>query len=438
MYDLAIIGLGPAGVEAAQIAIENSLNVIAFEKAILGGTCLNTGCVPTKAIIHSASLFKQISECDKLGINLFSSPSFEWSKMLDRKTNIVSKFNHALENMLSRKITLVKGEVELFINDTEVQIYSGGNMYKAKNIIIATGSKPVQLKDLHRDGKFIINSDDFYAMKSLPKTIGIIGSGAIGLEWAMILSNLNVDVVVIEKAKELSPSSDIDIQKRLERILKNNRISFYKDDFIKDIFDHRIELNSGVILELDCLLSAVGRVPVLPKITVAGCHERFRLKMRDSYETDIDNLFLIGDAAGEVLLAHAAQYQAKAVMNKILYNEKIIKKPVPSVIYTTPEIASVGLREQDIQDGSLYRIKKIPIGAIAKSWCDESTEGFVKVIISSEGLIKGAHVIGKDASNLISLFGVFIDKNIPVEEIRNMIFPHPSYSEIICEVLRDE
>ena len=137
MYDLAIIGLGPAGVEAAQIAIENSLNVIAFEKAILGGTCLNTGCVPTKAIIHSASLFKQISECDKLGINLFSSPSFEWSKMLDRKTNIVSKFNHALENMLSRKITLVKGEVELFINDTEVQIYSGGNMYKAKNIIIS-------------------------------------------------------------------------------------------------------------------------------------------------------------------------------------------------------------------------------------------------------------------------------------------------------------
>lgn len=436
MYDLAIIGLGPAGLEACDIALKNNLNVIAFEENELGGTCLNQGCIPTKAILHCTNLLNELKQADKLGIQLFSSPNFNWHKILERKIDIVSKFNKVLEPSLKRKITLVKSRAEICVIDNEIQICADDNYYQAKNIIIATGSKPFEVKGLEFDHDFIISSDDLYKLTTLPKSIAIVGSGAIGLEWAMIFSSLNVEVKLIEKAQSIAPALDIDIQKRIERILKANNIDFYKNDYIKEIKNNTIILNSETSFDVDLVLCCVGREPILPDILISGCQENYKLKTYSDYSTDFDNLFVIGDANKEMMLAHAASFQARSVMNKILFNKPIIKKQIPSVIYMFPEIASVGLKEQDIENKDEYIIKKLLVTSIAKSWCDNASDGLVKVIIKNN-LIIGAHVVSKDADLLISIFNILIDKKVPIDEIEDIIFPHPSFAEVVSEVLKN-
>ena len=202
MYDLAVIGLGPAGLEAVDIALKNNLKVIAFEKNEPGGTCLNVGCIPTKALLYSSKMYSKMKNSSKLGIEI-QEIDFSFDKMLERKNNIVSKFTKILNSDLSKRITLIKQEAELLIDEDEVVISCEDNLYKAKNIIIATGSKPVELPELKFDGKFILSSDDLFSLVNLPKSITIVGSGAIGLEWAYILSNLGVDVNIVAGTQTL-------------------------------------------------------------------------------------------------------------------------------------------------------------------------------------------------------------------------------------------
>ena len=436
MYDLAIIGLGPAGLEAAQIAIKNNLNVIAFEKKELGGTCLNVGCIPTKSILYTSQLLKEIQESSNLGINMFSSPSYSWQTILDRKIEIVNKFNKLLNTTISKNLTLIKAKAEININYNNLEIYADDNVYQAKNILICTGSSPIELPGLPFDGNFVINSDDLFNMQDLPKKITIVGSGAIGLEWAKILSDLGVQVKLIEKAPTLAPLLDIELQKRIERILKQNKIEYYKNDYITSVSNDLVTLNSGCAFDTDCILIAIGRKPNLPSITISGCMEKYKLKAEKDGSCDIENLFIVGDAQGQSMLAHSASYQARSIMNKILFNKPIKNKPIPSVIYITPEIASVGLREQDIKNKEEYTIKKILVSAIAKSWCDNAADGLVKLIIK-DNLIVGGHIVSKEASALISIINIFIEQKISINEIEDMIFPHPSFSEIIQEVIKN-
>lgn len=436
MYDLAVIGLGPAGLEAIQIALKNGLKVIAFEKEELGGTCLNKGCIPTKAILHSAEILNEFKDCSKLGINIFATPDFNWQNILARKTEIVNKFNKLLNMTISKNVTFINAQAELNINYDKIEIYADDNIYQAKNVLVSTGSEPIELPGLTFDHNFVINSDDLFKMQNLPKNVTIVGSGAVGLEWAKILSSFNVNVKLIEKAPVLAPVLDTDLQKRIERILKQNKIDYYKNDFITSVSNDLVTLNSGVAFDTDCILVAIGRKPVLPKTSISGCAEEFKIKPQQDGTTDIENLYIAGDALGNSMLAHSASYQARSIMNKIIFDKEIIQKPSPSVIYLTPEIASMGLREQDIKDKEGYVIKKILISAIAKSWCDNASDGLIKLIIKDD-LILGAHIVSKEASALISIISVFIDQKIPISEIENMIFPHPSFAESIIEVIKN-
>ncbi len=437
MYDLAIIGLGPSGLEALRIANENNLNVIVFEPSEPGGTCLNLGCIPTKAIVHCAQFYNDMKNSSKLGITLLVEPKIRWKTILDRKDEIVYKFRKALKQTLSKNVTLINKRASLILENNTVEICADDNLYRAKNIIIASGSKPRTIKGLEVDSKFIINSDDIFNFTQLPKSIAIIGSGAIGLEWAMIFSNFNVKVSLIEKEENLAPVFDKDIRKRVERILKLNNIDYYKNDYVVDIKNNTVCLNSNKKIEVDNLLVAAGRVPLLPKIQVQGCSEDYKLRIFNNNTTDIDNLFVTGDACGFSTLAHSAAFQAKNIMNKILFNKEPEKKDIPSVVFTNPEIASIGLREQDIEDFSNYRIKKVLMSSIAKSWCCEAQDGFIKVIIK-DNIIKGAHIVSKEASILISLFCILIDRQININDIKDMIIPHPTLAEAIMEALRIE
>ncbi|MBR5304084.1 MAG: NAD(P)/FAD-dependent oxidoreductase [Candidatus Gastranaerophilales bacterium] len=436
MYDLAIIGLGPAGLEAAQIAIKNNLNVIAFEDNELGGTCLNVGCIPTKSILYTSQLLKEVQDSSKLGLSIFSTPGYNWQAILDRKIEIVNKFNKLLHATISKNLTLVKAKAELNINYDNLEIYADDNVYQAKNILVCTGSKPIELPGLPFDGKFVVNSDDLFKMHDLPKKIAIVGSGAIGLEWAKILSDFGVQVRLIEKAPALAPVLDIELQKRVERILKQNKIEYFKNDFITSISNDLITLNSGVAFDTDCILVAIGRKPNFPLVTISGCAEEYKLKPHEDGTCDIDNLYIVGDALGKTMLAHSASHQARIIMNKILFNTDMVLKDSPAVIYINPEIASIGIREQDIENKEEYTIKKILISAIAKSWCDNAQDGLIKLIIKDD-LIVGAHIVSKEASALISMVNIFIDQKIPIAEIENMIFPHPSFAEAIQEVIKN-
>ena len=436
MYDLAVIGLGPAGLEAVSIALKNNLKVIAFEREEVGGTCLNVGCIPTKTILHTSQLIREINNASNVGISLFSAPDFSWQKILDRKTEIVNKFTKILNSQLSKNITLIKAEVQLNIDYDEVELIANNEIYKAKNVIIATGSTPVELPGLPFDGNFVINSDDFYRMQTLPRKITIVGSGAIGLEWAKILSDLNVEVKLIEKAPAIAPLLDIELQKRAERILKAQNVEYFKNDYIAKISNNLVILGSETAFETDCILVAIGRKPVLPKTTMGNFGE-YNITPDEYGFTDFENLFVAGDAGGYSMLAHNASYQARCIMNKILFDKQIIRKAIPSVIYTMPEIASIGVREQDIQGLEGYKVKKILIPSIAKSWCDDCADGLVKAILFEDKIV-GAHVVSKDASSLISIFSVFIDRQISIYDIQDMIFPHPSYAEAILEMLKDE
>lgn len=435
MYDLAVIGVGPAGLEAISIAVKNGLKVVAFEEREVGGTCLNVGCIPTKAILHTSNLLKEINSSSKIGINLFAGADFDWGKILDRKMEIVNKFTKHLNSTLSKNITLVKGRAELMVNNDTIEIYAEDNIYEAKNILIATGSAPIELPGLPFDGKFVVNSDDILSMHKLPKRVAIVGSGAIGLEWAKILSDLGCSVKVIEKAPVLAPNLDIELSKRIERILKQGNIEFYKNDYITIVSNDLVTLNSGVAFDTDCIFVAVGRRPVVPRMLIGGCAEEFKLKPEFDGTTDFDNIYVVGDATGGLMLAHAASYQARQIMKKILSKDEAPNKLIPSVIYVTPEIASIGLREQDVEGLEGYKIKKIMVSSIAKSWCDNANEGFVKVILKDD-LIVGAHVVGREASILISIFSILIDKKITVDEIEDMVFPHPSYAEAVLEVIK--
>ena len=428
MFDLAVIGMGSAGIEAISVALKNGLSIVAFEENELGGTCLNRGCIPTKAILHSANLYQEMKNSDSVGINAHNV-SFDWEKILSRKSQITEKFQNAIKLSLSKKITIVNSKAKINIQNDEISIFAADNTYMTKNLIIATGSVPFELPDLKFDKDRILNSDDMYNLNELPNNVVIIGSGAIGLEWAEILSDFEKNVTIIEKAPTLAPNMDIDIQKRLERILKTKKISFYKNDFVSKIDNNKIILNSKKEIEFDKILVAVGRKKILPESNV-------EIKINDDFSTNFKNIFTIGDCSNSIMLAHNASWQARKVVDKILFNKTINKKLVPSAIYITPEIASIGIKEQDIENKEKYKISKFMVPSIAKSWCDNAVDGFVKVILKDD-IIVGAHIVSKNAVELISIFNILIQKQIKKEEITDIIFPHPSYSEMILELIKN-
>lgn len=432
MFDLAIIGAGPAGIEACNIAVNNGLNVVVFENAKIGGTCLNVGCIPTKAILHSVKLFSQISDSSKLGINVEGTVNFDWKQIVQRSDNIVSKFNRALESSFKKNVTMINSEAELKLDESKVTIISDYNVYEAKNAIIATGSTPVELSNLKFDHENILSSDDIFKLDKLPKSVTIIGSGAVGAEWAYIFASFGCDVKIVEKMPELASNMDVELSKRLERILKSKNIKIYKNNTVVSFENNVIELETGEKYPEDAVLVAVGRKPRLPRISVSGFSGEYILKPQNKYETEFENVFLSGDVTGSSMLAHSATYASKCIMNKILNQIEFKDKLIPSVIYTSPEIASVGIKEQDIDNN--YVVKKLPVASIAKFWCDESTDGIIKLIVKDD-VIKGAHIVSCEASSIISLLQLFIENETKISEIKDFVFPHPSYVEIISEVL---
>lgn len=409
-FDLGIIGGGPAGYTAAFQARSKGLSVVLFEKDKVGGVCLNRGCIPTKAILHSAELYEEMKSATELGITA-ENLSFDYSKVVERKDKIVEKLKKSLELSLKNSgVVVVNAEAKIpshTMKNGENQVFANEEIYECKKIITATGSKPRDFDGLRFDHKFILSSDDILNLKTLPKSIVIIGSGAIGIEWARILSAFDVEVTIVEMADHLLPLADIEVSKRVERIFKSKKIKFYTSNGVEKIENQNVTLKSGETLTPELVLLATGRTPQ----PIENC--------------DI----CIGDACGKIQLAHFAIKQAVAEIANIEFNENL----VPSVVYGCPEIAWIGKREQDLEEGN-YKKSNILISALGKSHCDNCSDGFIK-LLSQNGKIVGAHIVSKEAASLIQEITIAMQNNIAIDDLKKVCFAHPTYSEGIFECL---
>ena len=436
MFDIGIIGAGPAGYTAAIRAAQLGFTVVLFEKDKIGGTCLNRGCIPTKTILHSCNLYNEIKNTAKFGVNC-ENISFDFEKIQERQKSISEKIRKNLTNLIkSYNITIVEEEAKIKNNNT---IETQSQTFEVKNIIIATGSKPNKIKLAgNYDANYVLTSDDILELHQLPKSILITGSGAIGIEWARILSSLGVKVCIVEMADKPIPQADYEISERVIRLLKKSRIEFYTSTVINNIEEQTITLSNGKTVEAEKILLAAGRLPIIGEdVSLNNIETNKFIQTNDNFKTTANNIYAIGDVNGKSMLAHSAMKQAEQVISYIKDNKtsEFCKNLVPAVIYGTPEIAFIGKTEQELIEQNIqYKKSMFPISALGKAYADDKIEGFVKVL-ANENEILGAHIISEEASALIEQFAIAMTEHISPKALDSVIFAHPTYSEAIGEAV---
>lgn len=403
-FDFGIVGSGPAGFTSALLAAEKGLKVILFEKDKIGGVCLNKGCIPTKTIMHSAELYKDIKSAESIGI-VANDVNFDFAKVMERKNKVVEMLRNALtKNLQSKGVQIIEGEAKVIAEKT---IEANGETYFCEKIIMATGSEPKALRGLEYDHKFILNSDDLFEMKEAPKSVVIIGAGAEGIEWARIFKDIDVDVTVVEATGKVLSIADDEVSKYVERLFKMRKIGLKLSTTVEKIENKKVTLSNGEILEPDFVLVAIGRTPNKTEANGKVIH--------------------LGDACGQLMLANFGMYQARALMSETPFDNVFI----PSVVYGIPEIAWIGANEQDLPAGS-YQKSVLPIRTLGKAHCDNDIDGFIKVL-SYDNKIIGAHIISKEASAMIHQFAIAMQNEISIEDLKQVCFAHPTYSEGVYE-----
>ena len=435
MFDIGIIGAGPGGYSAAIRASQYGLKVVLFEKEYNGGTCLNKGCIPTKAILHSAGLFDEIKQFAKNGISV-ENPSFDYTLIKQKEVKTVEKIRKSLTKLITDYgIKIVEGEAVITSPNT---IQVNDETFECKNIIISTGSKPNKFKfNGNYDEDFVMSSDDILNTEILPDDILIVGSGAIGIEWARILTMLNKKVRLVELAPKIIPLADNEISERVERIFKRNRIEFYTSTTIEKIEDRAITLSNGITFETQKVLVAAGRLPVLPKTENISLDINKYIKVDSNFETTQRGIFAIGDVNGISMLAHSASNQACQVIEYIKNSTQcqFNNLLVPSVIYGTPEIGWVGETEQSLIEKNIkYEKSMFLMAGLGKAQADDKIDGFIK-ILSVDDKIKGVHIIGEEASALLQQVLIIMNSGMSAKDAAKIIFSHPTYSEGVLEAL---
>ena len=357
--------------------------------------------------MHVSKKYNRIKNCSDYGISV-SDVHFDYSVVLERKNKIIEKLRKGIELALKNsKVTVVKSEAEIL---SENEILSDNTVYSCKKIICAGGSSPKIIKGLEFDDEFLLSSDDILNLEKLPKSVLIAGSGAIGLEWARIMSNFGVETVLIELAPHLLPAADIEVSKRVERILKSQSIKYYTNTTKQKIEGKTVTLSNNEVLNPEIVLVAAGRTPCIP-------------------DKKFDEVSYIGDMAGEIQLAHYAIKQAVETVDFIPFNKNL----TPFVIYGMPEIAWAGKREQDLEAGT-YQKSLTLISSLGKAHCDNETEGFIKILVQNNKII-GAHIVSSEASSILQQLLIAMQFGIGPDKLKEVCFPHPTYSEGIFEGL---
>ncbi|MGG7159780.1 dihydrolipoyl dehydrogenase [Clostridium baratii] len=448
--DLLVIGGGPGGYVAALYAAKKGLNTVLVEREKLGGTCLNVGCIPTKALVKSSEVYKDTLLGEEFGFEI-ENIKVNMNKVIDRKDKIRENLVSGIDYLLSKNnVRVIKGDAS-FLDDKIIVAKRGKDEYKieAKNIIVATGSKISKINIKGIDLPFVLNSKSALDNKNLPKSITIIGGGVIGMEFAFIYSNFGVKVNVVEYMDRLLTMVDDDISEEIKNIARLNGINIYTSSKVTKIEES--ENGDAIVffenegkekyLISENVLVAIGREPNMDGLNIekAGIelNERGKgIKVDNTLKTNVPGIYAVGDVNNKMQLAHVASHQGIIAVDNILSEDKEMKYDcVPNVIFTAPEIASVGLTERECIEKKInIKVSKFPFSANGKALTMGESRGFIKIIkdIDNDKIV-GASLIGADASSLISTLTVIIKNNIKDKDIADTIFAHPTTGEVIHE-----
>lgn len=450
-YDVAVIGAGPGGYVAAIRAAQLGAKTAIVEKQYMGGTCLNVGCIPSKAMLHVAETLHELSSIEELGIYLSGAPTFDMSKAVAFKDKVVKR-------MTSGVSTLMKGNnIDVFDGlgtvdaSRKVTVTRDGNPtqeFTADKIILATGSVPFIPNMPGIDGTNIMNSDTCWNLPKTPDSLICVGGGVIGIELACMFNALGTKVTVLEMLPNILAPVDEEVRKLLVRILSKRGIEIVTNARVEGVTDEGglkkviARTDKGEqSFSAEYVLMAVSRRPNtsgLEQLMEQGLdNERGRVRVNDQLETNLPGIYAIGDLIHGAGLAHVASTEGELAADNAMGKEAHMDyNVIPNPIYTFPEIAFVGLTEAQAREKHPEaRVERFPWAAIGKAVAMGETEGFTKIIMGRYGEILGAHIIGPDATNLISEFSLAMRSELTVDEITDTIHPHPTLSEGVREAV---
>ncbi len=451
-YDIIVVGSGPGGYVTAIRASQLGFKTAIVEKENLGGICLNWGCIPTKALLKSAHVFNYLNHAEDYGLNKIENPGFDFSKVIDRSRGVASKMSGGIQFLMKKnKIEVLKGTAKV-LPGKKIQLTKpdgSTEQYSANHIIIATGARSRELPNLPQDGTKVIGYRQALSMEKQPKSMIVVGSGAIGVEFSDFYNTMGTKVTIVEFMPNVVPVEDEEISKQLEKSLKKSGIEIMTNASVESVdtsgegVKAKVKTKDGEItLEADVLLSAVG---ISANIENIGLEEtgiktdKGRVLVNEWYETSVPGYYAIGDIIPTQALAHVASAEGITCVEKIkgLDIERIDYGNVPGCTYTHPEIASVGLTEKQAKDQGLdIKVGKFPLSASGKATANGNTDGFIKVIFDAKyGEWLGCHMIGEGVTDMIAEAVVARKLETTGHEIIKSIHPHPTVSEAVMEAV---
>jgi len=445
MYDLIVIGAGPGGYEAAAHAGRMGRKVAIIEREYLGGTCLNVGCIPTKTFLKSSKLFTEVKEGARYGV-LAEGARFDLAAVVERKDGVVATLTRGVESLLRRAgVEIIRGHARLV---SRVQVRVGTDTYEAQNILIATGSRPAVPSIPGLESARVVDSTAILSRTGIPARLAVIGGGYIGLEFAGFFAAIGSQVTVFEMLPDIAPGSDLEISRRLAQELRKSGIEIKTSAKVIGVEDGTVHYEdaSGALCahHADSILNATGRRPVIEDLGLEEAGVDFDakgIKTSDQGRTNVPGVWACGDVTGRLLLAHAAAREGVVAVNNMFGRaDRVRYETIPAVIYTHPEVASVGRTEEDLKaQGVEYRKAVVPMAVAGRFLVEnEKASGLVKVLVGARhGEILGVHALGDLSSEFIVLAAAMIETEMRASDVMELVFPHPTVGEALKAALRE-
>ena len=425
-YQLIVVGGGPGGYTAAFRAAELGMSVAIVDDNDLGGVCLNWGCIPTKSLLKNAEVFELINDASSYGIEI-GKPKVHFDKIIDKTIQARKRLSKGLHFQVRKLGVDFFPGFASFINQNSIEV--NGNTLHGDTFIIATGSKAKHLQSLDHSSKNIMTAKDIFNLKKLPKSMTIVGAGAIGVEFAYFFNAFGTSITLLEAQENILPNEDVEISQWMHKVLKRKKIDIQTNTLATEINDEYVLVSIGV--------EGNSRGFGLNKIGIEiGPNQH--IKVDKDGKTNIDNIYAVGDVVGPPWLAHVSSTEGLYVVEHILKlnPKKIDYNCIPACTYSKPEIGSIGLSQEMLdKDGIDYKVVKSFFNANGKAVASSSTEGFIKILVSKDNYVLGAHIIGSNATEMISEFSLAMRNKLSVENILDSIHPHPTFSEAIFETL---
>lgn len=448
-YTIAVLGAGPGGYVAALKAAQMGASVAIVEKEHLGGTCLNYGCIPSKALLGSAELMHHVRHAAEMGIDVPAGATVNWPKIQSRKDKVLQTLRTGIKGLLgARKVTIYQGRATLAGPGKVAVTKAAGapEEFTADKIILAVGSVPSRIPGWPTDAKVVCTSDEALHWTTLPAKLLIVGGGVIGCEFACMMQALGVEVTVVEMLPQLLPNLDGQIAQLLTKILTSRGIKIFTGVKIESMTlggtGAIAKLSSGESIDAERVLVATGRRPNTAEIgldTIGITPERGFVRVNDRMETTAANYYCIGDANGRCLLAHAASAQGVAAVENALGHGHEFKAPIPNAVYTFPEIGTVGLTAEEAKAKGLpVSTGTFPLSHLGKALAVNDNQGFVKLVRHREtNQLLGVHMIGHNVTECVAAAGALLHQQVSVQEVADTVFAHPTISEAIKEAAED-